>query len=124
MMAITFTFAGMKHKKGESSLLKLPSSILLYAAFALLIGMLVGAVSALIFYFLIINKLINMKGDLKLSLDSFYKKERDLAGIENPVVIDEELEVSKETVKTEEECEVTGKTAIKTEAKVSATVEV
>ena len=65
--------------------------------------------SALIFYFLILNKLINMKGDLKLSLDSFSKKKKDLAGIDNPVVNEEDLE--------------TGET-VKTEAKVATTVEV
>ena len=51
-----------------------------------------------------------MKGDLKLSLDSFSKKKRDLAGIDNPVVNEEDIEVSGETVKTE--------------AKVATTVEV
>ena len=50
-----------------------------------------------------------MKGDLKLSLDSFSKKKKDLAGIDNPVVNEENLE--------------TGET-VKTEAKVATTVEV
>ena len=48
-----------------------------------------------------------MEGDFKLSLDSFYKKERDLTGIENPAVIEEELEVSGETEKTKAEVATT-----------------
>ena len=48
-----------------------------------------------------------MDGDFKLSLDSFYKKERDLTGIENPAVIEEELEVSGETEKKEAEIATT-----------------
>ena len=35
-----------------------------------------------------------MKGDLKLSLDIFYKKKKDLTGIDNPMVIEEESGVS------------------------------
>ena len=64
-------------------------------------GVVVGAVSAFIFYFLIINKLIKMKGDLKLSLDIFSKKKRDLTGIDNPMVVEEESGVTGETRKTE-----------------------
>ena len=48
-----------------------------------------------------------MEGDFKLSFDSFYKKERDLTGIENPAVIEEELEVSGETEKKEAEIATT-----------------
>ena len=40
--------------------------------------------SAFIFYFLIMNKLIQMTGDFKLSLDIFYKKKRVVSGIDNP----------------------------------------
>ena len=105
-MAITFTFASMKqtkapqgwNKKGESSFSKISLQLGVILAFGLLVGLLVGALAAFIFYFLIINKLIKMEGDLKLSLDIFFKKKKDLSGIDNPMGIEEESEVS---VKTE-----------------------
>ena len=110
MMAITFTFASMKqskapegwNKKGHSPWLNSAAAFTtssLFLAFGLLVGVLVGAVSAFIFYFLIINKLIEMEGDLKLSLDIFKKKKREVTGVDNPMGIEEESAVTGETKK-------------------------
>ena len=66
----------------------------------MLIGTLVGTLSAIIFYFLILPSLMKMKGDFILSFDSCSKrKKKEIEGIDNPLQIELEVE---ETVEEKE----------------------
>ena len=85
MMAITFTFASMYQIEEVEGLMMNKK------VFGVILGVLVGFFSALLYFFFILPQLLKMKGDLRISFSMFSRKEKENTSVKDDLSVTLEM---------------------------------